>query len=92
MGDLLQFYPRDYEDRSQITADREAARRERATIRAKVLTAEKFRSGRGRGMGKVLVEDATGQLTCTWFNARYFSEENFPVGREMILSGRVDFY
>ncbi len=43
-------------------------------------------------MARVEVEDDSGRLTCIWFNARFFREEDFPVGREMLFTGKVDFY
>ena len=92
MGDLLFYVPRDYEDRTKITPITRLRVGERATVRGKVLAAEKFRSKRGRAMGRVLVEDDTDTLECIWFSANYFRTEDFPVGREMFFTGRVDFY
>ena len=43
-------------------------------------------------MARVEVEDDTGRLLCVWFNPRFFREEDFPVGREMLFTGKVDFY
>jgi ATP-dependent DNA helicase RecG len=90
--DLLYFLPRDYEDRSHITPIARLRVGERATVRARVRSAEKFRNRRGRGMARVEVEDDTGFLVCTWFNARYFRESDFPIGREVLVTGRVDHY
>ena len=92
VGDLLRHAPRDYEDRSKITPIARLRVGERATVRAQVVAAEKFRTKRGRAMARVLVKDGSGTLTCLWFSTRYFREQDFPAGREMFFSGRVDFY
>lgn len=92
VNDLLYFLPRDYEDRSVITPIAKLRVGERATICARVLSAEKFRSGRGRGMAQAEVGDGSGVLTCKWFDARYFKEADFSAGRELLISGKVDFY
>ena len=43
-------------------------------------------------MARVEVEDDTGRLLCVWFNPRFLREEDFPAGREMLFTGKVDFY
>ena len=90
--DLLLYIPRDYEDRSNITPIAKLRVGERAIIKAEVVAAEKYRTKRGRAMARVLVKDKSGTLECIWFSVRYFRPEDFPVGREMYFTGRVDFY
>ena len=92
VADLLRYVPRDYEDRSRITPIGKLRVGERATVRGRVLAAEKYRAKRGRLMARVKIEDDSGTLTCVWFNARFFRDGDFPIGREMFFSGRVDFY
>ena len=92
LRDLLYFVPRAYEDRSLITPINRLRAGERATIKARVVAAEKYRVRGGRGMARVEAEDDSGRLTCIWFHARFFREEDFPVGREMLFTGKVDFY
>jgi len=38
------------------------------------------------------VKDKSGTLECVWFSVKYFSPGEFPIGREMYFTGRVDFY
>jgi len=92
VGDLLYFLPRGYEDRTRITPIAGLRVGERATVRARVRGVRRFRSGRGRAMAEVIAADDTGVLRCIWFNPRYFQEGQFPLGREMLFTGRVDFY
>ena len=53
--DLLLYIPRDYEDRSNVTPIARLRVGERAIIKAEVVAAEKYRTKRGRAMGRVLV-------------------------------------
>jgi len=92
VGDLLYFLPRDYEDRSRLTPIRALRVGERATVRATVRSVRRFRSGRGRAMAEVIAADGTGTLRCVWFDTRFFQESQFPVGRDVLFTGRVDFY
>ena len=92
IADLLYFAPRDYEDRSKITPIARLRVGDRATVRGRVVSAEQYRSSRGRAMAEVAVEDETGALKCVWFNTRYFREEDFPLDREMLFTGQADFY
>jgi ATP-dependent DNA helicase RecG len=92
LRDLLYFVPRGYEDRSLITPISRLRVGERATIKARVVAAEKFRVRGGREMAHVEVEDDSGRLTCTWFHTRFFREQDFPAGREMLFTGKADSY
>ena len=92
IGDLLFFLPRDYEDRSRIIPIARLRVGDRATVRARVVKARRYRSERGRSLAEVIAEDDSGRLKCVWFSTRYFREEQFPAGREMFFTGRVDFY
>ena len=64
LRDLLYFVPRGYEDGSLITPINRLRVGERATIKVRVVAAEKFRGGRGRAMAQAEVEDDSGRLTC----------------------------
>lgn len=90
--DLLTFIPRDYEDRSHITPIARLRVGDKATIKARVVQVEKYRARGGRAMARVLVDDGTDTLVCTWFNTRYFSAASFPEGRELLITGKVDYY
>ena len=90
--DLLYFLPRSYEDRSRIVPIAELKVGERATIKARVLDSSSFISHRGRRIWTVHVEDGTGKLKLIWFQSGHLKEEDFPVGREMYFTGKLDFY
>ena len=92
IGDLIFFTPRDYEDRSKITPIARLRVGERATVRARVASVDQHRTKRGRAMAEVAIQDDTGTLKCVWFSTRYFRTQDFPLDREMLFTGKVDFY
>ena len=92
IGDLFYFLPRDYEDRTSITPIGRLRVAERATVRAAIESVRTYRTRRGRTMAEVVVADDTGHLKCVWFSTRYFQESKFPIDREMLLTGRVEYY
>jgi ATP-dependent DNA helicase RecG len=91
--DLLYYFPRRYEDRTNFTTISALQEGQACTIKGKILTAGARRSFRRRGFSIVeaLVEDATGTLTCVWFNQPYL-KEYFKTGQHLILYGKVDRY
>ena len=89
---LLYFLPRDYEDRSQITPIAKLEIGKKVTIRGVVAAVRKYRSRRGKAMAEVVVDDGTGMLRCVWFSTRFFQEDHFPQDREMLFTGKVEFY
>ncbi len=86
--DLLQHYPRRYEDRRQIRriAQLEAGRNE--TVRGKVLAVGAKRVGKALSIVQVALGDGSGTVYATWFNQPYM-QSRFKVGQELILTGKV---
>lgn len=91
--DLLYFFPRRYQDRSQIIPISKLRPRQVQAIKATVLARGEKRSWRRRGFNilKLAVADKTGKIFCVWFNQPYL-KDYFKVGTELILYGRVDTY
>jgi len=87
--DLLEYYPRGYKDKSEITKIKELHPDESYTIR--VRTAGKAQEGRTKGnliITKLPVTDDTGRLNVVWFNNR-FIKNTFKEGDELLLHGKV---
>ena len=86
--DLLQHYPRRYEDRRQIRriAQLEDGREE--TIQGKVLAIGAKRVSRTLTIVQAAVSDGTGTVYATWFNQPYM-RSRFRIGQELILTGKV---
>ena len=69
LGDLITYYPRDYEDRSIIKKIDEIKDGEKCTIEASAVTTVNLRMlGRTRSIEKVIVRDDTDSCMLTWFN------------------------
>ena len=85
--DLLQYYPRDYEDRSKIKDIASLVEGERVCVKVRpcgrILSIRK-----GKSMQKVTVADDTGELHITWFNHDYLVR-SFDANREYTFFGEV---
>ncbi len=93
-GDLLQFYPYRYIDRTRIYTVREAM-----TDESLVLVQIKVRVERMGAVGEgarrrfvVVARDATGYVDLIWFNAAKWVTDKIEVGREYIAFGRPSIY
>ena len=91
--DLLYYFPRRYEDRTQFIQIAKLEEGEVRTIKAKVLAKGQHRSWRRHGFSitEVAVADETGKIYCVWFNQPYLLEY-FKVGSTLILYGKVEHY
>ena len=89
-GDLLTWYPRDYEDRRRIYSLQQAPPGERVCVAA--MAAEHPRLSRirkGLELVQVKVVDNTGALHLTFFNQSYV-ERAIKAGEEYIFFGSVE--
>ncbi len=88
--DLLYFFPRRYEDRSQFRSIDQTTPGEFATIRGEVL-AVTLKRLRHTTLLEVKVGDDTGIIPAVWFNQPYL-KNTFQAGQQVILYGKIDFY
>lgn len=86
--DLLEYYPRDYEDRSKITPVGEIILDETNIIKAKVVSSGETMKQSGFWITKFKLEDETGQITAVWYNQPYM-KKNLIKGREYIFVGKA---
>jgi len=95
VADLINYFPRDYDDRSQIKTVEELIPGAVNTIRG-VLAGEpeninpprKNVKGRPLTLTKAVLKDTTEKLEMIWFNQPYL-KKYFRVGQEYIFTGRV---
>lgn len=85
VGDLLQYYPRDYEDRTQRVSLKDFARSPKIHTVAKIMRHEWFGYGNMRTL-KLIINDGTAQAELICFNRPFF-EKSFPVGAIISLHG-----
>lgn len=91
VGDLLTYYPRAWEDLSQITPLKEASGNApgKTTVRAKLISFSGFRTPKRRMfLINGLIEDNTGSLKVVWFNQPYLAQ-NLKKGGEYYFSGQI---
>ena len=89
-GDLLEYYPRDYEDRRRSSTIRSAPEDAPVCIRAMVAQPPRLnRVRRGLELVKARAVDATGVLEITWFNQGYL-QNAIREGEEYIFFGRAE--
>lgn len=91
VGDLLQFYPKDYRDRTRRIPIKNYASAEVHTI-AKVTGHEWFGYGKTRTL-KIHITDGTGEAELIAFN-RAFLEKSYPVNSIIAVTGsfQVKYY
>jgi ATP-dependent DNA helicase RecG len=91
--DLLYYFPRRYEDRTNFSPIKDLKEGMVQTIKAEVLAKGERRSFRRRGFSiiEIAVADKTGKIFCVWFNQPYL-KEYFKVGSTLILYGKIERY
>jgi ATP-dependent DNA helicase RecG len=89
--DLLYFFPRRYDDYSQLKPINRLEYGEEVTIIAKVWDAG-VRNTRGGGkLFKAILSDGTGSVEATWFNQPYLADR-IKAGHQIVIGGKVDEY
>ncbi|MCL2353864.1 MAG: ATP-dependent DNA helicase RecG [Defluviitaleaceae bacterium] len=89
IGDLLEFFPRDYMDRSKISTVAELYEGQLATILVSPTGNPQYRQmSPKRSVTKIYFKDNTGQLAISWFNQPYM-QGNFKAGESYYISGKV---
>ncbi|MCA9348748.1 ATP-dependent DNA helicase RecG [Candidatus Saccharibacteria bacterium] len=90
LGDLINHYPKRYEDYSKITLIKDA-KAGQISIRARLANIKSL-YGRKRGLHvtTALASDATGSMHVTWFNQPYRAA-SIKANAEYFLSGKYDF-
>lgn len=87
--ELLEYYPRYYKDKSEVTRIKDVAADSFHTIRVAVAgKAQEVRGRNGLLIVKLPVYDDTGKLTAVWFNNRYI-KNTFGEGDNITLYGKV---
>jgi len=89
--DLLFYFPRRYEDRSNLKPINKVKVGEVETIRGRVLTMGLRRLKGRKTIFQLAVGDDSGVIYGTWFNQPYMKNV-FRMDEEVILHGKVDRY
>lgn len=89
VGDLLQYYPRDYEDRThKVTFREQAENHGKVHTVAQVISLEWFGYGRMKTL-KIIINDGTGTAELICFN-RAFLEKSLIPGTIITVTGKFE--
>ena len=90
VSDLLNYYPRDYEDRSNARNIVDCISGEDVLVKAVVLTSVKEnRIRKNMVLYTMTVGDDTGIMSMTWYNNR-FVKNSFKMGEEFVFFGKIN--
>lgn len=74
--DLIEYFPRAYDDRSIVKKLADIVEGERVTVEASIVNSVYTRFlGKFKSVSKVVISDGTEQAICTWFNQPYVSNQ-----------------
>jgi ATP-dependent DNA helicase RecG len=92
LADLLQHYPRRYDDYSRLKTIHRLWFGEEVTVLGTVeeIDVRPMRGGKLK-LVEAVISDGTGSIRATWFNQPWIAER-LPAGRAVALSGKVDQY
>ena len=89
LGDLLNYFPRAYEDRTAVRPIAELALDETACVRAMVATEPRLtRVRRGLDLVKLRIVDESGSADVTFFNQSYVRDQLVP-GESYVFYGKA---
>ncbi|MFZ5649381.1 MAG: ATP-dependent DNA helicase RecG [Bacillota bacterium] len=89
VGDILYYFPRDYDDRSSLKPARAYGSGEQATVRGVVTGGEEKRPRRGLTITRIFVHDGFDGLVAVWYN-QPFIRRQVTVGSRVLLTGKVN--
>lgn len=91
--DLLFFFPRSYEDRSEMLSISKLVDGVKATLILKVIQLRRIPIQKlGRSLLEVRCCDDTGEISLKWFYSPRGMERNFVPGKQLIVTGKVKIY
>ncbi len=94
LGQLLNWYPRTYEDRRKALSISSLAPEQLVSLKASVVAVRSVNLGKSRRrMYEVVVKDQTGRLSCKYFRVPYRGYfERFEPNQQVRISGKVIEY
>lgn len=89
IDDIINYFPRDYEDRGKFKKICELIDGETATFKATVFSnVSETRIRKNMSIYKVIIKDDTGNAIVTWFNQPYIKKQ-LKVGSEYSFYGKI---
>ena len=90
LGDLLEYFPRDYQFESSELSIRQLVPEQIQTVRGRVVACD-YISGRGRARFEATIDDDTGKLALVFFHSAYLRRQIHP-GLMIRVQGRVKYF
>ena len=92
LGDMLYYFPRRYDDYSQLTPINRLQYNEKTTIIGTVqsVSSRKIRGGKTT-LVEAVVSDGSGAIKVTWFNQPWITQK-LRKGIQVVISGKVEQY
>ena len=90
LGDLLEYFPRDYQQERSEGVIKELVAEQIQTVRGTVIAVD-YVSGRARSRFEATIDDGTEKLGMVWFNGAYMRRLIHP-GLLIRVRGRVKFF
>jgi ATP-dependent DNA helicase RecG len=92
LEDMLYFFPRRYDDYSQLKPINRLEYGEQVTIIGTVQSASNRKVRNGKvNITEGIISDGTGTLRATWFNQPWIAKK-LRIGVQVVLSGKIDQY
>ncbi len=88
IGDLLEHYPRRYEDRSQLKMINNLTDGQVENFKARMTNCAESKPRRGLQITKITVGDSTGTVQLVWFNQPH-RKKIYRLGAEVLVTGKV---
>lgn len=88
VNDLIEYFPRDYEDKSLFVNISDVVKGEVNTFKAKVSFNPEAHRVKGMVIVRARLSDATGSIDGVWFNQPYI-KNSLVLGKEYVFSGKV---
>lgn len=86
--DLIEYYPRDYEDRSRFVPVSDIEAGKMNTVRGRIASPPSAKRIKTMTIVNVRITDSSGSIECVWFNQPYIKNQ-LTLGREYSFTGRV---
>lgn len=86
--DLMEYFPRDYKDRTEVISISEIKEGDTVNIRARVQVKPELSRIRNLTIVKARLGDSSGIIEAVWFNQPYI-RNSLAVGKEYIFTGKT---
>ena len=88
--DLLTYYPRRYEDQSNLRTIADSVPGEEATVSGVIISVTESCPRRGLKILKALVSDGSAYIQLSWFNQHYLKAK-IKTGKKIFATGKIQY-